>query len=66
MSHTEASELRKATEQLADVLSAADLGFWTWDVPRDQLIGDPRIAFLFGIYPQIAQAARQLRPSSND
>ena len=56
MSRTDASELRKVTEQLADVMSAADLGFWTWDVTRDRLVGDPRIAFLFGVDPLIAAA----------
>jgi hypothetical protein len=25
------------------------LGFWTWDIPQDHLVGDPNLAFLFGM-----------------
>jgi PAS domain-containing protein len=36
------------------VLEAADLGYWTWDIARDFLVGDRRIAFLFGIDEKVA------------
>jgi PAS domain S-box-containing protein len=42
-------ELREARERLEGVLSTGALGFWTWDVPKDHLVGDPNLAFLFGV-----------------
>jgi hypothetical protein len=30
------------------------LGFWTWDIRNDHLVGDPKLAFLFGIDAQTA------------
>lgn len=54
--HSQTEALRNERGPLPAVFAAADLGFWTWDVQADNLVGDPRIAFLFGIDETIAAA----------
>lgn len=42
-----------ATEERFQLATAAaDVAIWVWDVPRDLVVGDDRLAFLFGLEPE--------------
>jgi len=38
-----------ATARLESIIEAAELGIWSWDVERDDVIGDARMGALYGI-----------------
>jgi PAS domain S-box-containing protein len=42
-------ELETSRVRLEEVMNAAELGFWTWDIQANRVVGDRHFAFLFGV-----------------
>jgi PAS domain S-box-containing protein len=53
---TEAA-LEEARASLESTVAAAEIAVWTWDAGADRVIGDQRLAALFGLRPEQAESA---------
>jgi PAS domain S-box-containing protein len=49
--------LEEARASLESTVAAAEIAVWTWDAAADRVIGDRRLAALFGLGPDEAESA---------